>query len=392
MRGIILILIFVFSFSLANAQIDFWYYCNSPSSPFQNCKVLQEFKSIVAGSVSCSRIYFDNEATFKLPLIIRINYTAPPGYEIWRGDISGYGWIYSERGKYNKSLICEQPKVEFFFDEKFEVPNNTLYCYNKEELFVLGGQTDNIITICLRPNIALLPTTFNFTVELLSTLGSIESESSNITQRRGASIPRFNLEVFTNFDEPISIKTTSYTNIFIKEYPKDKPSLIQFVEISTNATEEQIGRGIKVRVYYNQNYLKLNKLNEKDLTPYYFSMKENKWIKIPSALNLEKKYIEFKLTQRLILLGLFSSPIPICGNGICETNETCSNCPEDCSCPSGYSCENGTCTLAQTGAEITGFSIFPIPYGVGISVLAVLTFLIVILLLLWIKKKWIFRG
>jgi len=34
---------------------------------------------------------------------------------------------------------------------------------------------------------------------------------------------------------------------------------------------------------------------------------------------------------------------PVCGNGICENGETCSSCQQDCGCQSGYTCINNTC-------------------------------------------------
>ena len=34
---------------------------------------------------------------------------------------------------------------------------------------------------------------------------------------------------------------------------------------------------------------------------------------------------------------------PICGNGICENGETCSSCQQDCGCQSGYNCLNNIC-------------------------------------------------
>ncbi|NIO23048.1 MAG: PGF-pre-PGF domain-containing protein [Candidatus Aenigmarchaeota archaeon] len=40
--------------------------------------------------------------------------------------------------------------------------------------------------------------------------------------------------------------------------------------------------------------------------------------------------------------------IPCCGDGLCESNETYSNCCLDCSCPTGYICQNNNCISERT--------------------------------------------
>ncbi len=37
-----------------------------------------------------------------------------------------------------------------------------------------------------------------------------------------------------------------------------------------------------------------------------------------------------------------------CGNGICDSNENCSTCPQDCQCPTGQLCQNGTCQQSNS--------------------------------------------
>jgi len=405
MRKWILLMLVAFSFSLASAQNEPWYYCGSPISPFQNCQVLQNFTDVTAGSLTCSKIYFDNKAILKLPLIVRINYTAPEGYEIWRGDFSGFGWVYSETGGYNKSLICEQPEIKTFFGEEYEVPNNTLYCYNPEDLFIVKEKSDNVVTICLRPHIALVPTTFNFTEELLSVLGPIWAEPQNITENGCASIPLANLEIFTNFSEPILINAILYSDVFIKKVPENRPFAVQFIDITTNATEEQLAKGIKIRIYYDEDYLRSRGLDEGNLGIYRFSVDDNRWIEILTEVNQEENYVESIWLNKLSLFGLFASPKPIvqtiyvnqtinrtvyipsgpttiiynvtnatnvtkevlvekkpvCGNEICEATENCENCPQDCSCPQGSECKQGTCVF--TIAPICGNGICEVGEG-----------------------------
>jgi hypothetical protein len=106
-----LILFAIFSiFFLALSLSQTWYYCGSPLSPFQNCQVISNFTSpIFGGQETCAKVYFENKGLLRLPLVVRINYTAPEGYEIWRNEFKGYGFLFSNVGGYNRSLTCTQP-------------------------------------------------------------------------------------------------------------------------------------------------------------------------------------------------------------------------------------------------------------------------------------------
>jgi hypothetical protein len=376
---------------LAKAQ---WYYCDSPLSPFKNCQVVSNFTptEIAAGDITCSEISFYNKALLTFPLVVRVNYTSE-NYEIWRNDFSGYGWVYSETGGYNKSLICEQPESKTFLAEEYQVPNNTLYCYNSEDLFIIKPKSDNLVHICLKPNIALKPATFEFTEELLSVLGPIWAEPKNVTYALNnttgyTTIPLANLEIFTNFTEPVEIDALLYSDIFVKNLPNERPFGIFYLDIKTNATNEQIEKGIKIRIYYDENWLKARGLDENNIRIYRFDENSGNWIEISSIVNAANNYIESAWLKHFSLYGIFTSfyyppsqivytgggttyyitnvtnvtnvtqvvekPIvketvkevptkAVCGNGICEVGESCSLCPEDCKCTSGYECLEGVC-------------------------------------------------
>ena len=388
-----LILLAIFSiFFLALSLSQNWYYCGSPLSPFQNCQVINNFTSpIYGGQETCAKLSFENKANLKFPLVVRINYTAPEGYEIWGNEFRGYGFLYSSLGGYNRSLTCTQPEIISFFAENYTVPNNTLYCYNNEDLFIVGPKSDNTLTICLIPDIRIIPTHFEFTIELLSTYGPVWAEPKNVTINGYTAIPQANLEIFTNFSDPVEFDALLYGSIFIPKVPPERPLGIAFLEIKSNATQEQLNNGVKIRIHYDESWISLRGLDESNIRIYRFDEENLTWIEINSIVNTSENYVESAWLKKLGLFGLFTSyPInqivreyryttenilpPIetlrivnvtqnityekpverivekvvtekaqCGNNICEATENCQICPQDCKCPEGYDCINGIC-------------------------------------------------
>jgi len=45
-----------------------------------------------------------------------------------------------------------------------------------------------------------------------------------------------------------------------------------------------------------------------------------------------------------------------CGNGTCDSTETCSNCVADCGCSTGYTCTSGTCVADEVSKDPGGGS------------------------------------
>ena len=74
----------------------------------------------------------------------------------------------------------------------------------------------------------------------------------------------------------------------------------------------------------------------------------------------------------------------ICGNGLCEVGENCSNCPEDCSCPSGTRCVGGVCrSIPRRRVTPTSTPLVPL----GVWIFPIIGIVIFIIYKIYKKKK-----
>jgi len=391
MRRLILVVwvsLLVFSSSVYAAQINI----------FKNVKVLKNITDFTAGSTDYAEIYFYYAGAIfpkleglNAPLIVRFNITETTGnYPVQKGDFKVWGYIIS--AGVNHTLKCverieeinETPIKPYKSAFPNPIPNGTFYCYNPLAFNFIPPASDNYLYIYETSNPALVPSTYNFTVELMSLFGIPLIEPEGVTNATGyASIPEAYLEILLpNNESNVRFAATLYGALFINKVPSQRPYGIKFIEIekitpmnSTYAT---------LRIHYTDS--EIIGLNESDLRIYYWNGTDWTFDGITDQkVNLAENYVEANVTH-FSLYGLFTSapkvrgppgppgkkgskgrpgppgppgpegpagkteiiekevPVePVCGNKICEAKETCSNCPEDCACPAGYECKDNVC-------------------------------------------------
>jgi len=78
--------------------------------------------------------------------------------------------------------------------------------------------------------------------------------------------------------------------------------------------------------------------------------------------------------------GFFTGDVPYCGDGVCNSNETCASCSFDCACTVGYTCTLGVCVADPVGdssssggapgaaAAPSGISVSPTELNVNLAV------------------------
>ena len=95
---------------------------------------------------------------------------------------------------------------------------------------------------------------------------------------------------------------------------------------------------------------------------------------VPPELPNETSIIEVNATSK--------TEVSVCGNEICETNETFENCPEDCFVgPQPIEIENAT--NASYSEKPTGFFVLPTNKLIGVILSIVV---VLVLVVLWLKR------
>jgi len=372
--------------ALAKAQLV----CDETSYPFRQCQVIKEFTDVVAGNPTEAELNFVYKGASWAPLVVRINVSSQ-GYTFSENDFIGYGLLTTKAintpVSMNIPLKCVLPPVSFEqTGDNFAspLPNNfTLYCYN-ETFYIVMPASNNTLKLTLVPNVALIPSQFNFTVELMTDIGvpTIEPEI-NITNGFGnlsINPPYEKLEFYFNESQNLTVKTLVYSSIFYKKVPKERPFSLIFFDFRNSTPFDGT---VQVRYYFDPDEIERNGWDKNNIRFYWLDESTGNWYLVDSGV--KDNYVWANLTH-FSLYGVFTSlyyppvqqqiiygggttnyyynvtnvtqnitqPVEktvveryvekaVCGNGICEVGESCSNCPQDCKCPNGYQCQEGIC-------------------------------------------------
>jgi hypothetical protein len=379
--------------ALAKAQI----LCDTYTYPFRQCEIVKEFTDVIAGNPTSTEFSFVYKGLSWTPVVIRLNITSQD-YSFTGQEFTAYGELKTKalQGPAESSfdLICKQPNVTFNqTGDTFEKPENmiTFYCYN-DTFYIAMPLSQNNVTLTVVPHIAIQPAKFNFTLELLSEVGIIviepEVKVENGYGKMEIGYPYNEYLEFYLPNQNVTIRVTAYSELFIKQVPKERPFGIAYFDFKN---EKAFNGSIEIRYYFDPTTIISRGYDLNNLRFYKFE--GNIWKLVPSSgvviINdtLAYVYVYVNLTS-FSLYGIFTSfyyppsqivytgggttyyitnvtnvtnitqvvenPIvretvkevptkAVCGNGICEVGESCSLCPEDCKCASGYECIEGTC-------------------------------------------------
>jgi hypothetical protein len=363
--------------------------------------------SLVAGSTDAIIVSFKNPMEFIGSLLVRLNITEITGnYPVEMGDFDvkailnstslypGYASSISEmvcKEKTNGIFYCfnlTDIKIKkcIIFDEK-----GLCWIEGKTSYIVLPKSTNNL-TLYVTSNPALIPSNYNFKVDLFKEL-KVPKVKDPVINKTTAGIPTlFNasevntlLWITTSMDKDLEADVIFYEFAIEEQSPPAGLIPIKTFSIELNDTE-----GLKeasFRVYYNKSEIP-SYVDENSLRIYYYNDTDENpenwdWQLVESGVNTQENYVWANITH-LSLFGIFGLPkkelipgltiylpagivyqnvtqnvtiekekpiyiekeIPaklICGNNVCEAGENCLNCPKDCKCPSGYECVQGVC-------------------------------------------------
>jgi hypothetical protein len=374
--------------ALAKAE-DIWY---------KDIKIEKNISSsLIAGSTDAIIVGFKNPMQFMGSLLVRLNITENTGnYPVEMGDFSvkailNSTSLYPGYTSSTSEMICK------------EKANGIFYCFNLTDIkikkciifdekglcwiegkigYIVLPKSINNLTLYVTFNPALIPSNYTFKVDLFNEqrIPHIKDPVINTTTAGNSTL--FNasevntlLWITTNQTKDLEVDVIFYE--FAIEEQSFPAGLIPIKTFSIELNDTEGLKEVSFRVYYNkseipsyidENSLRIYYYNDTDENPYNWG-----WQLVDSGVNTVEGYVWAK-TNHLSLFDIFGSPtkeivqlpggtvytggaivyqkkpvyteIPakaVCGNNICEAEESCSNCPQDCKCPNGYQCQEGIC-------------------------------------------------
>jgi len=406
-------------------------------------------ESLVAGSTDTIILTFKNQRPFMGPLIAKLNVTEDTGkYPVWLGDfnvravLSSTSMYPGEASSASQITCKEKTNGTFYCFNLTDVkifhcvyPDDKIFCWGlgKASYIVLPKSTNNL-TFYVTFNPALIPSSYKFEAGIFSEF-RIPRIIDPVVNTAIAGIPTFFntseadtlVWITTGENKTLEVDAILYEFVIEEEYAPAGLIPIKFVGIEANSSISSA----EIRIYYNQTEIP-SFVDESSLRLYYYNDTDENpdnwdWELVNSFVNKEENYVE-GVTDHLSLFGIFGSPsgevvyvpgtttylpggvvyqnvtqnvtvekekiinrtteIPaeaVCGNGYCESGETCSNCPEDCSCPVSQECVDDVCVEVMpkevVPAAPTGITGMFVAIAQNPVYLAVLTLMIIAIVL-----------
>lgn len=415
--------------------------CDESSYPFRLCTIIQNFTNVIAGNPTNAIISFKYIGNDWAPLVIRVNISSS-GYTFTEKDFKGIGVLRTRSiigaNEREITLTCELPPIQFIqTGDEYEsyLPNVfTLYCFNPEYFYIVMPASTNRINITLIPNIGLIPSTFNFTIELMSDVGIpiLEPDINIVNGYGNLSInpPYEKLEFYFGENQNLTIKTLVYSSVFIKKVPSERPYSLIYFDFRNSTPFNGVAQ---VRYYFDPDLLEARGWDKNNIRFYRFN--GTHWILMNSGV--VDNYVWVNLTK-FSLYGVFTSfyyppaqapvyntyeetyiypvyvtnvtnitqvierpierviekekvPEAVCGNGYCESGETCSNCPEDCRCPAGTECRNNVCVAVTQPSGGIGTITGAVVAILGNPLVSGLISLAIIVIVIFVFREKLFK-
>ena len=159
----------------------------------------------------------------------------------------------------------------------------------------------------------------------------------------------------------ISVTTSSAVasvEVSVTVDPTTKPSLnpagkvFKYLEITPKGFTTAAVQTAKVQFKVEKAWTTANKVDPAKIALNRFA--DDAWTKLPTTMVKEDAtyYYYEATTPGFSTFAISGEPTaevqPTCGNGFCESGESSSNCCGDCGCPSGQSCQSGSCVTTPT--------------------------------------------